>query len=138
LSRHALLAPLVAVVVVAAFGSGPPTAVAATVLHVPAAAFPTIQSAITAASPGDTVLVAAGTYNENIDFQSKAITLESESGAASTIINGNGANVVVKMVAGAGQTPVLRGFTIRNGGSSFPDGAIDTSGGPALIENNTI
>jgi Right handed beta helix region len=42
------------------------------------------------------------------------------------------------MVAGAGQTPVLRGFTIRNGGSSFPDGAIDTSGGPALIENNTI
>jgi hypothetical protein len=116
----------------------PASAAAATVLHVPQD-YPTIQAAIDAAAPDDTVLVAAGTYNETIDFQTKAITVESESGAASTIINGNGVDVVVTMNANAGETPILRGFTVRNGGAtSSNDGAIDTSGGLALIENNTI
>jgi Right handed beta helix region len=99
----------------------------------------TIQAAIDAAAAGDTILVAPGTYNETIDFHAKRITVVSESGAASTIINGDGVGVVVTMNANAGETPVLRGFTIRNGGPyGSSDGAIDTSGGPALIENNTI
>ena len=51
--------------------------------------FPTIQSAIKAASSGDTVLVAPGTYVENIHFSGKAITLTSSSGPAVTIIDGN-------------------------------------------------
>jgi Right handed beta helix region len=130
--------PLLAVAVAALLGLFPANAAAATTLHVPQQ-YPTIQAAIEAAAAGDTVLVAAGTYNETIDFHSKAITVESESGAASTIINGDGVGVVVTMNANAGETPVLRGFTIRNGGPfGFTDGAIDTSGGPALIENNTI
>jgi serine protease len=113
-------------------------AAAATVLRVPQD-HSTIQSAINAAAAGDTILVAAGTYNETIDFQAKAITVVSESGAASTVINGDGVGAVVTMNANAGETPVLQGFTVRNGGASgFTDGAIDTSGGPALIENNTI
>ncbi|MEV0720578.1 right-handed parallel beta-helix repeat-containing protein [Asanoa sp. NPDC050611] len=101
--------------------------------------YPTIQSAIDAAAAGDTVLVAAGTYNETIDFRSKAVTVESESGAAATTINGNGVEAVVRMFVNVGEIPVLRGFTVRNGGASgSTDGAIDTSGGPALIEQNTI
>jgi serine protease len=129
---------LVAVAAAAFLALFPATAAAATVLRVPQD-YPTIQSAIDAAAAGDTVLVAAGTYNETIDFQAKAITVASESGAASTIINGDGVGVVVTMDANAGETPVLRGFTVRNGGPhGFTDGAIDTSGGPALIENNTI
>lgn len=119
-------------------GTAPASAAASTVLRVPQA-FPTIQSAIDVAVAGDTVLVAAGTYNETIDFRAKAITVTSESGAASTTINGDGVGVVVTMIANAGETPVLRGFTVYNGGASgSTDGAIDTSGGPALIENNTI
>ena len=39
------------------------------------------------------------------------------------------------MTTDPGETPVLRGFTVRNGGE---DGGIDTSGGPALIEDNSI
>jgi hypothetical protein len=132
------LALALALVATMFLGFVPTNAAAATVLHVPQD-YSTIQSAIDAAVPGDTVLVAAGTYNETIDFQSKAITVVSESGAASTIINGDGIGVVVKMNANVGETPVLRGFTIRNGGPyGSTDGGIDTSGGPALIENNVV
>jgi serine protease len=134
LSVRIWLVPLVA----ACLGFFPGNAAAATVLHVPQQ-YPTIQATIDAASAGDTVLVAAGTYNERIDFHAKAITVASESGAGSTTINGDGVNVVVTINANAGETPVLRGFTVRNGGANgSTDGAIDTSGGPALIENNTI
>jgi Right handed beta helix region len=128
---------VVAVAAAALLGLCPANAVAATVLHVPQD-YPTIQSAIDATAAGDTVLVAAGTYPERIDFQSKPITVESVSGADATIIDGGGSGVVVTINANAGETPILRGFTVRNGGAGFPDGGIDTSGGPALIENNTI
>lgn len=43
-------------------------------IHVPAD-YSTIQAAINAASNGDTIVVAPGTYQENINFQGKAITL---------------------------------------------------------------
>src|ERR1700692_4766100 len=45
-------------------------------IHVPIDQ-PTIQTAIDAASNGDTVLVADGTYKENADFKGKAITVTS-------------------------------------------------------------
>lgn len=44
------------------------------ILHVPAS-FPTIQSAVNAASPGDTILVAPGTYDEEITITTNSIHL---------------------------------------------------------------
>ncbi|HEV2784195.1 MAG TPA: right-handed parallel beta-helix repeat-containing protein [Actinophytocola sp.] len=107
---------------------------AAAVLRVPQD-HPTIQAAVDAAAPGDTVLVSPGTYVELIDFLGKEITVESTDGPATTIIDGNQAGTVVTINAGADQTPVLRGFTVRNGSGET---GIFTQNGPALIEGNRV
>jgi parallel beta-helix repeat protein len=134
--RRSALATSAVAALLGLFGAA--NAAAASVLRVPQD-YPTIQAAIDAAVAGDTVRVSAGTYPERIDFHSKQITVESVSGAGATIIDGGGVGVVVTMAANTGETPILRGFTVRNGGGGgFPDGGIDTGGGPALIENNTI
>ncbi len=84
------------------------------VIHVPSEQ-PTIQAGIDAAVDGDTVLVAAGTYVETIDFLGKAITVRSESSADLTIIDGNQNGSVVTFASGEGSASVLEGFTIQNG-----------------------
>ena len=61
----------------------------AATIHVPADQ-PTIQAAIDAAADGDTVLVAPGTYYEDINFHGKIITVTSEQGAAATVIDAGG------------------------------------------------
>ncbi len=54
-------------------------------LYVPSE-YSTIQEALNFAISGDTVMVAAGTYTEEINFFSKSVVLLSESGADETII----------------------------------------------------
>ncbi len=77
---------------------------------------PTIQAGINAAHTGDTVLVAPGTYFENIDFTGKAITVTSSAGPATTIIDGGGLSATVLFKTSELRTSVLSGFTIRGGG----------------------
>lgn len=79
----------------------------------PGQTYTTIQSGIDAANNGDTVLVATGTYNENIDFKGKAITVISSRGATKTIIQGDGTAPVVTFSNTEGRNSVLNGFTIR-------------------------
>ena len=57
----------------------PITVHAATTINVPAN-YPTIQEAIGAAVNSDTIVVAPGTYNELINFNGKAITVQSAQG----------------------------------------------------------
>ncbi len=83
-------------------------------------AYSTIQSAINAASPGDTVLVDDGTYIENIDFMGKAITVNSVNGAGKTIIDGAQKDSVVTFNNNEDRSSVLAGFTLTNG-SGKPD-----------------
>jgi len=89
--------------------------VLATIIHVPADV-PTIQAGIDAAIVGDTVLVNAGTYFENLDYAGKDVVLVSESGPELTIIDGSAnENTVVLFINGESRTAVLEGFTIQNG-----------------------
>ncbi|MEQ1895606.1 MAG: hypothetical protein ABL998_23960, partial [Planctomycetota bacterium] len=88
---------------------------AQTTIHVPAD-HPTIQAAIVAALDGDTVLVAPGTYVEELDYLGKAITVASESGASATILSN--VNSAVSFVNGEGPGSTLRGFTVTGNNSS--------------------
>jgi serine protease len=105
-------------------------------LNVPAD-YPTIQSAINAANNGDTVLVAPGTYVENINFNGKAITVISSGGAATTIIDGNHNGTVVTFNHSETLSTVLSGFTIRNGFRSglWGAGIAVTSASPTITAN---
>jgi len=100
---------------------------------------PTIQAAINAASAGDTVLVAPGTYVENINFQGKAITVTSSGGPSVTRIDGGASGTVVTFNHSEGASSVLSGFTIRNGkrNGGF-GGGISISGASPTITANVI
>lgn len=92
--------------------------------------YPTIQAGIEAAVDGDTVLVAPGTYLENIDFLGKRIHVASHfilggNGAfiAGTTIDGSSAadpdtTSCVLFVSGEDNSAVLEGFTLTGGGGT--------------------
>jgi hypothetical protein len=112
-------------------------------------AFKAVREGIDAASRGDTVIVAEGTYNENIEFRGPSITLtstnpDSTSVRNATIIDGNYADTVVRFSGAEDETCLLTGFTIRNGKSSIRAGGIHgvaATGTPATratIEKNLI
>ena len=77
--------------------------------------YPTIQAGINAALHGDALIVAPGTYVENIDFHGKAITVKSSGGATVTHIDGNRSGSVVAFKSGENLQSVLSGFTVTNG-----------------------
>jgi hypothetical protein len=106
-----------------------------------------IQQGIDAASDGDTVIAAEGTYLENIQFKGKNITLTSTdplnpSVVAKTIIDGNQAGSVVTFSGTEDETCVLSGFTIRNGAAEYGGGIYggewQKDNTRATIENNVI
>lgn len=110
---------------------------AADVINVPAD-FSTIQAAIDAAAPGDTVTVAPGTYFENISFLGKDITVHSSGGAAVTTIDGQDLGSVVTIANGESSAAVLQGFTIQNGyvrGPNVGGGITILDSSPTIIEN---
>lgn len=100
---------------------------------------PTIQNAINAANNGDTVMVAPGTYVENINFGGKAITVTSSGGPSVTTIDGGANGSVVTFSTGETTSSVLSGFTIRNGlQDGFFGGGIYIASASPTITGNVI
>jgi len=94
-----------------------------------------IQSAIDGAWMGDTIIVAPGTYVENINFLGKDVFVRSAQGPEVTIIDGDMSGSVVSFHNGESAAAVLDGFTIRNGSGTFRDG--DVFGGGIFISDST-
>ncbi len=101
-----------------------------------------IQDGINAAGSGDTVLVNAGTYYENITLESGVIV--QGQGAAFTTIDGGGSGWVVT-ANNIGAVAKLDGFTITNGraiGGTFGGGGVSidvwTGISSPTISNNTV
>jgi len=104
--------------------------------------YATIQSAINASADGDEIIVAQGTYKENINFNGKNIILRStdptsSTVVAATIIDGNQKESVVTFSGTESIECVLEGFTITNGKAIY-GGGINGNWNIALIQNNII
>jgi parallel beta-helix repeat protein len=110
---------------------------AATIRHVPGD-YPTIQAAVNAASDGDTIIVAAGTYRENVDLN-KSLTLKgaqagvdarSRSGPETIIEPAEGTGI--RVITAANRVVVIDGLTVRNAehGIATPE--------PTMAANITI
>jgi len=90
--------------------------------------FANIQAALDGAPANDEVIVRDGTYtgagNKNLDFKGKALTLRSENGPESTIIDceGDGRGFIFQW--GETSATIVEGFSIINGGNVNEGGGI--------------
>ncbi|HEY3265383.1 MAG TPA: right-handed parallel beta-helix repeat-containing protein [Armatimonadota bacterium] len=119
-----------------------------------ATAFPTVQAGIDAASAGDEVWAAAGTYPENITLKSGVglyggfVGNEESRDPRDTSVNislldGQSKATVITIAADATTATVVDGFDIEHGygliaTSDGRGGGIYVKGGTPIISNNTI
>jgi hypothetical protein len=89
-----------------------------------------IQEAIDAANDGDTILVAQGTYYENLNIQNKNNIILKGDGINRSIIDGSGIDRVIHAQRNYDLSIVIEGFTIRNGSESWGAGIFLNTGGP--------
>lgn len=95
----------------------------------------TIQEAINAANPGDTIEVAAGEYPEHV-LVNKSVTLKGDNRAS--IIVGDGSTKIIEVNVGNVE---ITGFTIQDGGGWWKGIYVESWPGPLTginITNNAI
>lgn len=120
------------------------------VLNVPSDGFETIQSMIDVMVEDCTLLVAPGTYLENVEILAKGISIRSDGDGdpithdiapKDTIIDGNQAGSVVLIEGGNEKSIEIRGFTLTNGLAENGGGICSIESEPrvsqCIISDNT-
>lgn len=108
----------------------------------PTATYHTIQSAVNAAHKGDTILVAPGTYVEQVVVPSglSNLTIRSKNGSASTIIQApaglTGSNAIVYDNGANGLQ--VSGFTIEGPANGISAGVLVNNASNVQIQNDQI
>ena len=107
----------------------------AEIIHVPAD-YATIQAGIDASSYGDSVLVADGIYtgvgNMDLTTRGRSITVMSENGPATCIIDCAHSGIGFRVTESETQSTVISGFTIINGITADYGGGIYCSASPRI------
>lgn len=109
----------------------------AAIIHVPSDQ-PSIGAAIAAASSGDEIVVADGTFagpaNRGLDLLGKALVVRSANGPAACVIDCGQIDRAFIVKSGEPATTTIEGFTIRNGRAPGTDG----KGGAVLVDGSTV
>jgi hypothetical protein len=103
--------------------------------------YATIQEAIDNAYDGNTVVIADGTYAEQIDSGGKELTIVSENGAGSTTLVGDGAGQACITFSSGADSATIDGFTIDNQHESQNGparGIVIESGVEVTVKNSVI
>ncbi|UCH84508.1 MAG: T9SS type A sorting domain-containing protein [Candidatus Latescibacterota bacterium] len=100
---------------------------------------PTIQAGVDSAAAGDTVLLATGTFtgvgNRDIDFRGQPITVTSEHGPDSTIVDCQNLGRGFYFESSEGPSSVLSRLTIQNGNALTGGGIYCRFAGPTISGN---
>jgi hypothetical protein len=107
---------------------------------------PTIDETIRKAMPGDTVLVEAGTYSENLALRNGVVVLGSWDSdfkkrdlvATPSIVDAAGHHSAVRVMFGEDSTAVLDGFVITGGAGKSGAGIALTNSSSPILRNLII
>src|SRR5207244_1130256 len=111
------------------------------------ATYPTINAAVAAANPGDTIKVCPGTYNENVAVNKRLTFLGAQAGKDGRSRKASARESVVKSasgadfaLSGAANNVTINGFTISGVDSNSTDIGISAFQGTSglVVVNNII
>lgn len=95
--------------------------------------FATIQQAVSAASPGDSILIAPGTYTlgNPVVIQDKSLTLRAENPQSKPVLDGNGVQTLLVIQSTPAPGVTVDGLIFRDGRATQ-----DFHGGCALVQGS--
>ena len=92
-----------------------------------------VQAAIDAAANGDRIVLAAGTFNEDINYNGKAVTVVGQ--GKDSVLQGTGTGPVVTFESGEDQNSVLDSVFVTGGSADSGGGVRIVNASPLVLRN---